>query len=528
MEDRSTPAVLAYSGFHGDGGEQWGYAVAVDPRGNQYLAGTTNTHSSGGDVFVNKVSPAGRVVYSRWFDIGGYGQAVGGIAVDAAGRAVLVEDVFGQAYLRKLNAAGKEILFKDLGYFAPTDVAVDRTGHMYVVGATYSQDLPVVNAYQPEKSYLPGTATRDAYVMKLTPLGEIVYATYFALSSPGTSAHGVAVDAAGNAYVAGRGTVPITPGAYNTTDARSTFVAKFDAAGGLVYSTYLPVASASDVAVDPLGNAYLTGYATAGLPATPAAYQSADQGSGDAFVAKFNATGSELRYATYLGGGGIDGAYAIAVDRFGHAYVTGSTWSWNFPTYRAFQSIHGGGSEDGFVAKFNSTGGLIYSSFLGGAEPDRPEGIAVTPNGVASVAGGTRSANFPNTRPRYPKEGFWDAFVTRVRDNTAIIEFTADDFVFDEAAGTVRITLHRIHMLGVGSTVGYTIAGGSAENGTDFTPVSGTIRFAPGRRTHSIVVKLTNDANVEGNEWFGVSLVSPVNAVLGRAASTVTIVDDDV
>jgi len=133
------------------------------------------------------------------------------------------------------------------------------------------------------------------------------------------------------------------------------------------------------------------------FPTTTGAFQTTS-GGGDAFVTKLNSTGSGLVYSTYLGGSGDDQGLGIAVSSDGHAYVTGSTTSANFPTTtNAIQPASGGG-EDAFVTMLNSTGtGLVYSTYLGGSGDEEGKGIAVDSRGHAYVTGFTSSINFPRT-----------------------------------------------------------------------------------------------------------------------------------
>src|SRR5439155_834674 len=128
----------------------------------------------------------------------------------------------------------------------------------------------------------------------------------------------------------------------------------------------------------------------------PGAFQTTLHGGGDAFVTKLNPTGSALVYSTYLGGSGFDSGFRIAVDGAGNAYVTGDTFSTNFPTTSgAFQTTFGGGVRDAFVTKLNPTGSaLVYSTYLGGSEADGGRAIAVDAAGNAYVTGITLSMNF--------------------------------------------------------------------------------------------------------------------------------------
>jgi len=263
----------------------------------------------------------------------------------------------------------------------------------------------------------------------------LVYSTYLggsgSANTPGDAAAAIAVDAAGNAYVAGGTTsadFPVTEGALQTTynacgpSCDAAFVAKLNPSGtALVYSTYLDgsgseaYAYAYALAVDGSGNAYVAGTATTGFPVTPGAFQTSPNGA-NAFVTKLNPTGSALVYSTYLGGGtsylGRDGARALAVDNVGDAYVAGVSNSTNFPvTAGAFQTKNNASlASNAFVSKLNPAGSaLVYSTYLGGSgrilfsfgpqvfQGDGATGLAVDSAGNAYVTGYAYSADFPVT-----------------------------------------------------------------------------------------------------------------------------------
>src|SRR5438874_1208469 len=177
------------------------------------------------------------------------------------------------------------------------------------------------------------------------------------------------------------------------------FVTKLNASGSaLLYSTYLGGNSEDDgngIAVDAAGSAYVAGLTTSTDFPTANPLQSKNAGSSDVFVAKLNASGSALIYSTYLGGSSSDFAFGIAVDSSGNAYVTGHTASTDFPTANPLQSKNAG-SSDVFVAKLNASGSaLIYSTYLGGSSSDFAFGIAVDSSGNAYVTGQTASTDFP-------------------------------------------------------------------------------------------------------------------------------------
>jgi len=208
----------------------------------------------------------------------------------------------------------------------------------------------------------------------------------------------IAVDASGNAYVAGStGSVyfPTTPGAFQPSFAggqSDVFVTKLNPSGSaLVYSTYLGGTlneSSSGIAVDVGGNAYVMGVTSStNFPTTPGAFQP----TGSNFLTKLDPTGSALAYSTYL----VAAGRAIAVDAGGNAYVTGVAGP-GFPTtLGAFQPTDDG-NWHAFVMKLNPTGSaLVYSTYLGDSSDG--SGIAVDADGNAYVTGTTRSPNFPTT-----------------------------------------------------------------------------------------------------------------------------------
>ena len=207
-------------------------------------------------------------------------------------------------------------------------------------------------------------------------------------------------------------------------------MAEFNASGSaLIYSTYIGGSGydvASSIALDATGNAYVAGYNyAAGFPTTQGAYQTATRGLYDGFITKLNASGSALVYSTYLGGTGMTMSW-VSVSILWAAYVTGHTISSDFPMQNAQQPTFGG-YYDAFVTKLNpACSALAYSTYLGGIGFDAGRGIAVDSLGNAYVAGQTGSNNFPTTPGAYQNAygGSDDAFVTKINASGAVVYCT--------------------------------------------------------------------------------------------------------
>ena len=267
----------------------------------------------------------------------------------------------------------------------------------------------------------------------LSPQGadDLLYSTYLGGSAT-DEGWDIAVDTDGNAYVTGKTfstNFPTTPLAFSTVHAGQydVFVVKVDVIGSdLTYATFVGGSSAGGgsgqdegwgIAVDGAGSAYVTGWTfSMDFPTTESAFSTSHNGVYDAFVVKLNADGTDLDYATFLGGGNTDWGYDIAVDG-ASAYVTGLTWSTNFPTMTNAYDPSYNGYGDAFVVKVITDGSeLDYVTFLGGDSGDEGWGIAVDGTGNAYVTGETGSTDFPTTTLAFDTNhnGGVDAFVVKV------------------------------------------------------------------------------------------------------------------
>jgi hypothetical protein len=227
-------------------------------------------------------------------------------------------------------------------------------------------------------------------------------------------ANGIAVDSLGSAYVAGYTNslnFPTANPLYNSPAGQGdAFVAKLTPSGTeLVFSTYLggsQIDEANAIAIDSSDNVFVAGTTLSiDFPATAGAFQTANNGSYDAFAAELNSQGSALVYSTYVGGEGSDQATAIAVGSNDVAYIAGFTNSLHFPVLSAVQSSPGG-AQDAFAAAIAAGGGsLTLATYLGGAGNDQANGIAIDSSGGVYIAGWTLSPNFPTT-----SGAFWTTY----------------------------------------------------------------------------------------------------------------------
>lgn len=371
------------------------------------------------EVPINYIAKDG---HSIGFQLGAYDQS----------RPLIIDPVL--IYSTYLGGSGF-----DQGYA----IAVDSLGNSYVTGQTAAIDFPTTaGAFQTE--YGGG----DAFIAKLNPSGSaLIYSTYLT----GASGNGIAVDSAGHAYITGDAgplSFPTTTGAFQTAPVGyDAFVTKLNPTGsGLIYSARFG-GNLDDfsrgIALDVSGNAYITGWTvcratTCTFPTVNAFQPNFAGGYNDAFVTKIDGSGSSLVYSTYLGGGKVingteDWGEAIAVDNTGSAYVTGYTYSPDFPvTAGAFDTSRAG--LDAFITKFTPDGAAqVYSTFLGGAGREQGQGIAVDANGNAYVTGITESFDspftfayegFPVTSGAFQTRGSYDAFVTKLNSKGSALVYS--------------------------------------------------------------------------------------------------------
>jgi hypothetical protein len=450
-----------------------------------------------GDAFVTKINPTGNaIMYSTY--LGGHGSDAGfAIAVDASGRAYVTggtdpfnagqfcinpylfptknpyqnKPCYGQrrdsdGFFTVLTAAGDDLVYST--FFGGGDedqanaIAIDNSGNAYIAGETTSRNLPEKNGFQTDLANDHDTIN-DAFIAKFNPAesgnDSLLYASY--LGGIGDDiARGIAVDNAGNAYVAGStssnnlatkapGGAPLR-GAFNG-GSFDGFISKVDAtnaigANSLVYLSYFGgsgIDVVNAVAVEPATQrAHITGRSD-----NPTGFPLLNQFDGnatatDAFVAKLNADGTALFYSSFLGSNSFDEGRGITLDAANNVYLTGKTLSSGFPNINAFQTVHNGGG-DAFVTKLSAVTvaarpKILYSSFLGGGSGpggggrDDGNGIALDGKGNVYFGGLTTSPTFPTTLGALKTSapgitaGNSDGFVAKV------------DSTFNDGVGTFR------------------------------------------------------------------------------------------
>ena len=444
-----------YSTFIGDANAWHVSRLKADAAGSVYVAGSRTFNVGDAlnprpatEAIVAKLDPSGKTVL--FANLGGKGSdEATDVAVDGSGNIYVAGQTTSPnfplrnalystpdhsglvGFITKLNPDASQILYST--YFPETieAIAVDAAGNAYVTGMDGVRRIPVT----PGLPAPVGTAFSDygAFLTKISAAGDrILYSTVISGNlkacegrgsschtyGPGTRGVAVAVDKAGNAYVAGttdRLDLPATPGAL-VAHGIGAFVAKVNAAGtALSYLTYLgtgsygpygfPATTASALAVDAEGNAYVVGSTfDPHLPVTPGAFQATFHGGSeiaagtqsptDAFAVKLNPSGTAAVWASYLGGNGADASTAAAVDSTGNLWVAGTTLSDEFP------NVHGWSAGGDFIVQFDASGtALPYSARYPNGTAS--QGLAIDSVGLLhlAAANGVVSAVAPAPRP---------------------------------------------------------------------------------------------------------------------------------
>jgi len=380
-------------------------SIVVDATGAAYITGYTTTYTNSTDFPIT---------------IGAYDRSPNG-----------GDDMF----VVKLNPTGTDLVYSTLLGGSSDDrargIAIDSAGAAYIVGDTISSNFPTTpGAY--DRSYSaticgipPDTQPcSDAVVVKLNPAGsKLTYATFLG-GSASDSASAVAVDRSGVAYITG-GTesdnFPTSSNAYDQSFGypSDAFVVKLNATGSqLPYGSFLGGSeydTGAGIAIDRNDAIYVTGTTSSpNFPTTPGAFDR-DCGSDracngsypgdrreDLFVTKFQVSGTDLVYSTFLGGSEVDTSLGIGVDGGGSATVVAKTLSGDFPTISGAYARAPKGDRDVAIVRLNPGGSApAYATYLGGSDRDDAYGMAIDGVGGAYVTGETISRDFPTTPNAY-------------------------------------------------------------------------------------------------------------------------------
>ena len=444
---------LVYSSYVGGASDDGITAMTVDRSGIIYVAGYTYSGDISGtdnsfqgtpggltDIWVARINPArqGAAAVTAFTYIGGDGTDIpSGLAIGTDGLLYLTGSTMstnfpmaGSGLSQALKGTKDAFVLKIYpsldGLIASTylggtanesayAIAVDGSG-VYVTGGTDSTDFPVSsNALQ---SVTAGG--RDAFVTKLDlNLSALVYSTYLG-GERTDEGRGIVVASTGRVYVTGwtsSGGFPTVGNAYQGSNqgGGDVFIAGLDlqlGAGALVYSTFLGGSGDDEprkLALDASGSLLLTGFTLSkDFPTSSGAFQPTNGGIGNAFVVKFDPRlnfKNSLQYSTYLGGADGEAGYDITGDATGKIYVTGYTYSSNFPTTaNSIQPLYGNGCN-AFVVKIDpaiaGAPGLVYSTYIGGDNITIGYGVAATSDGRIFVGGFTRERNLKVTDGAY-------------------------------------------------------------------------------------------------------------------------------
>jgi len=385
------------------------------------------------------IDPA--ISYSTYLG-GGSVDAGNGIAVDSDGNAYIVGRTSSNdfpavnqyqsyqasydAFITKFSADGSTPIYSTyLGggsYDEAFDIAVNIDGNAYITGYTRSINYPVLNEYQTDQ------AGADVFVTKLNSTGNgLIYSTYLGGDADDIG-QAIAVNSENYAFLTGT-TISSDFPTLNPYQLNQPyydlFVTGINATGnGLIFSTYFggdQDDTGFDICLDSEGGIYITGETFSSDFPILNQYQS-DQLLKDIILVKLNSDGSAPEYSTYLGGNGDDFGYSIAVDSDKNAYITGGTASTDFPVLNPYQTDQAG--DDVFVTKFNALGdGPVYSTYLGGSGNDVANSIALDNYGAAYIAGKTSDGSFPVSGSLQSYMAGLDAFATKINADGNGLDF---------------------------------------------------------------------------------------------------------
>lgn len=475
------PITRVWGTYYGGTSSDNAYSCATDASNNVYLAGatgsgtsiaTTGSHQSaavnGGGGFLAKFTSAGVRLWATYY--GGGNEKIYSCAADVSGNvfiagttgaiasSTLVATVGSHqpsiggsydAFLAKFDANGVRqwgTYYGDLGVDYGYSCATDASGNVFLAGYTSSATSTVIatpGSHQPAFVGGTGSYQYDAFLAKFDGNGVRQWGTYYGGGSE-DYAYSCSTDASGNVYLGGStatnsGTNIATPGSYQaafgaTVYTFNAFLAKFDAGGVRQWGTYYGTNGLGNCCVaDANGDVYLTGSAfttTGTIISTPGSHQPVCGGGEDAFLVKFNASGTRL-WGTYYGGTGSDRAYWCTTDASNNVYLAGLTYSITAGTSTAiatagsYQTAFGGGQIDAMLIQFNSSGIRQWGTFYGGTGFEDSPACAADLTGNVYLSGFTSSTNTAAMATNNGHQSSYggsvcDAFLAKFKDCTFI------------------------------------------------------------------------------------------------------------
>ncbi|MEL7532437.1 MAG: T9SS type A sorting domain-containing protein [Bacteroidota bacterium] len=421
-------------GFQVKGRYNHNFPLIIDP---VTLNWATYMHSSGSDDYVMATTlDADDYVYITGYTKSLTFPTTPGVFQDLYGGGI-------DAYVAKMSPQGNNLIYAS--YLGGHDwelaygIGLNAKKEVFISGFLRSANFPTtLGAVQPTS----GGGLVEGFVSCLSSNGDnLIYSTYLG-GSDRDYLYDMRVNAVGEAYLVGytlSNDFPTTAGAMQTSlnGNGDAFVTKLSSDGSTVLqSTFVGGSNydlANGIALRPNGEVYVVGNTgSLNYPVTPGVFQPSIATSPsavveDAFITRLSADFSSAIYSTYFGGGDTDGAYCVAVNGAGDAFISGVTYSSDLNTSPgAYQTANSTnlGSGDAFVARIANDGSALqYLTYLGGTSIEFGKSIAVNPDDEAYLVGATRSLDFPVSAGSNSPNGMYDLFVTSISaDGTSLGE----------------------------------------------------------------------------------------------------------